>query len=78
MEAYRRSTGDRMTYERLSNLTGIATGTLQQIGSRLDYHPTLANVEKLCVGLRVPIQDMLEIIPDPPKAKRGRKKKRGA
>lgn len=76
MEAYRRRTAERMTYERLSKLTGIATGTLQQIGSRLGYHPTLANVEKLCLALDVPIQDILEIIPEPPKTKQATKKRR--
>ncbi len=77
METYRQRTGKRITYEGLSKLTGIATGTLQQIGSRLGYHPTLANVEKLCLALDVPLHDLLEVIDDPPKAKRtGRKKKR--
>ncbi len=76
MEAYRRNTGERITYEGVSKLTGIAIGTLQQIGSRVDYHPTLANVEKLCVALDVPIQEMLEIIPERPKSKRATMKKR--
>ena len=70
MEAYRRRTGKRITYGRLAESTGIALGTLQQIGSRLDYHPTLANVEKLCRALDVPLHDMLEMIDDPPKPKR--------
>jgi DNA-binding Xre family transcriptional regulator len=69
MEAYRRRTGQRMTYERLAELTGIACGTLHQMGRRLDYHPTLANVEKLCVALEAPLDGLLEIVPDPPKAK---------
>ncbi len=75
MEAYRRNTGERITYEGVSKLTGIAIGTLQQIGSRVEYHPTLANVEKLCVALDVPIQEMLEIVPDRPKATRAKKRK---
>lgn len=74
MEAYRRKTGKRMTYDHLAQLTGIALGTLQQIGSRLDYHPILGNVEKLCLALGVPLHDMLEMIPDPPKPKRRTKK----
>jgi DNA-binding Xre family transcriptional regulator len=80
METYRRRAGTRMTYERLSELTGIALGTLQQMGSRLDYHPTLANVEKLCAALETPLGGMLEIVPDPPKPaskKKKRKKKQG-
>ncbi len=74
MEAYRRRTGKRITYEQLAESTGIARGTLQQIGSRLDYHPTLANVEKLCRALDVPPGDLLEIIDDPPKPKRKAKR----
>ncbi len=76
MEAYRRRTGTRMTYERLSELTGIALGTLQQMGSRLDYHPTLANVEKLCSALETPLDGMLEMVPDPPKSKAKRTPKK--
>ena len=70
MEAYRRRSGKRMTYERLAELTGIAKGTLHQMGRRLDYHPTLANVEKLCAALETPLGGMLEIVPDPPKPKK--------
>lgn len=76
MEAYRRRTGERMTYEKLADLTGIAHSTLRSIGSRLNYHPTFANVEKLCRALQVPLDDMLELIDDPPKPKPATKKRR--
>ena len=75
MEAHRRRTGERMTYERRADLTGIAHSTLRSIGSRLGYRPTLANVEKLCRTLDVPLHEMLEMIDDPPKRKRGAKRK---
>lgn len=78
IEAYRRRTGERMTYQRLSEATGIAKGTLQQMGRKLDYHPTLENVEKLCLALDTPLGGMIEIVPDPPKAKRTRKKPRAS
>ena len=67
MEGYRRRTGERMTYEKLAEVTGIAHSTLRSIGSRLGYTPTFANVEKLCRTLDVPLHDMLEMIDDPPK-----------
>ncbi|MGD8451606.1 MAG: helix-turn-helix transcriptional regulator [Phycisphaerae bacterium] len=73
MLAYRRRTGRRITYEDLARVTGLAVGTLQSIATRENYHPTLANVEKLCLALQVPIQDFLEIVPDPPK-RRGKRK----
>ncbi len=76
MLAYQRRTGEKITYERLAEMTEIAPGTLQSIGSRQNYHPTWENVEKLCLALGVPLHEMLELIPDPPKAKRTKKKPR--
>ena len=76
MLAYQRRTGEKITYEDLARMTGIASGTLQSIGSRKNYHPTWENVEKLCLALDVPLHDMLELVPDPPKSKPKRKAKR--
>ena len=76
MEVYRRRTGERMTYAKLSALTGISQETLRSIGSRLNYRPTLGNVEKLCRALDVPLHDLLELIDDPPKPKRKRTQKK--
>lgn len=74
MEVHRLRTGERMTYDKLSELTGISVGTLQSIGSRPNYHPTLAKIDKLCLALNVEVQDLLEVRPDLPKPKRSRKK----
>lgn len=76
MEAYRRKTGERMTYRRLAERTGIAQGTLEVIGRRLGYNATLATIEKICHALEVPLHDMLEVIDEPPKSKRPKKKRR--
>ena len=76
MEAYRRRTGERMTYAKLAERTGISHATLRTIGSVLTYHPTLANVERICKALDVTPGDLLEIIDEPPKRKRTKKKKR--
>ena len=46
-------------------MTGLAVSTLQSIATRENYHPTLENVEKLCIALEIRIQDFLEIVPDP-------------
>ena len=73
MEEYRRRTGERMTYSKLSALTGMAVSTLSKIGSEMGKHTTLANVEKICTALGVSTGDLLDIIPDPPKAKPKRK-----
>ena len=77
MEAYRLRTGERLTYAKLAEMSGVAEGTLNSIGSRLGYNVTVATVEKLCRALEVSFHDLLEMIDDPPKAKRGPKKERG-
>ena len=76
MEAYRRRTGQRITYAELAERTGISHATLRTIGSVLAYHPTLANVERICKALDVSPGDLLEIIEDPPKPKRTSKKRK--
>ena len=76
MEAYRRRTGERMTYAKLAEQTGIAASTLRTIGSNLRYHTTFGNLEKICLALGVSPGDVLEIIPDPPKPEIKSKPKR--
>ncbi len=75
MDDHRMSTGERMTYGDLAEISGVAEGTLNSIGSRLGYQPNLATVEKICRALEVPLHEMLEMIDDPPKSKRKRKSK---
>ncbi len=70
MEAYRRRTGERVTYKVLAERTGIAHGTLQIMGSQPGYNATLAILEKICRTLDVSFGDLLELIDDPAKAKR--------
>ncbi len=74
IEAYKRRTGQRMTYDILAEKTGIGHGTLRTIGSRDDYNATLATLEKICWALDVTPADVLELIDDRPKGKRGAKK----
>ena len=69
MEAYRRRTGERMTYKLLAERTGIAHGTLQIMGSQPGYNATIATLEKICRALSVDFGNLLELIDDPPKAK---------
>ncbi len=76
MLSYWRRTGQKITYEELAAKTGLAPGTLQSIATRESYLPTLANVEILCRALDVPFHDMVEMIDDPPKPKRPKKRKR--
>lgn len=63
MEEYRRRTGERMTYERLASLTGIARWTLESIASRDTYDTRLSTIAKLCRALGCQPGDILELIP---------------
>ena len=70
MERYRLRTGQRVTYAKLAELSGVAKGTLSSIGSRVGYNVTLVTVEKISRALGVPFHDMVEVIEDPPKPKK--------
>lgn len=61
MERYRRRTGERLTYEKLSAMSGVSRPTLEAIGSREDYNPTLATVEKICTALGSSLAELLEM-----------------
>ncbi len=76
IQAYKRRTGGRMTYQILSERTGIAEGTLRNMGSRPNYNATIATLTKVCVALDVTPGDLLELIDAPPKPKRPKKSKR--
>ena len=77
MLAYKRHTGEKMTYEVLAERTGLATGTLQNMGSRPRYNATLATLAKICKALDVTPGDLLEFVDDPPKKKpKGKKSKK--
>ena len=76
MLAYKRHTGKKMTYEILAEHTGLATGTLQNMGSRPHYNASLATLARVCKALDVTPGDLLELIDDPPKPTRTSKKKK--
>ena len=71
-----RSPSERMTYAILAELSGLAAGTLHSMGSRDDYHATLATPARIRGALDVAPGDLLGFIEDSPKAKRVRKKAR--
>ncbi len=77
MIAYKRRTAERMTYEILAERTGIAEGTLRNMGSQPGYNATVSTLTKICVALDVTPGDLLELTDDPMGAKGAAKKKRG-
>ena len=50
-EDYRRPTGDRMTYTKLAQLTGLSRATLESLASRQAYNIRLSTIDKVCVAL---------------------------
>ena len=59
MENHRRRTGERMTYERLAQLTGLSRQTLESLASRPGYNSTLDTVARLCRALNCQPGDLL-------------------
>ena len=64
MEDYRRRTGERITYEWLSERTGLARATLESLATRQSYNPRLSTIEKLCNALNCMPGDLLVLIAD--------------
>lgn len=62
MEEFRRRTGERMTYEKLAQQTGLSKATLESLASRESYNTRLSTIEKLCCALECQPGDLLELI----------------
>ena len=62
MDEYRQQTGEKITYERLAQQTGISKSTLESLASRPSYNTRLSTIEKLCLALRCTPGDLLELI----------------
>lgn len=57
--------GERITYDQLSQLTGLSRATLEAIGSRASYNPRLSTIDRLCEVLGCGLAEILEIVPSP-------------
>ena len=62
MEEYRRRTGERLTYEKLAERSGVGKATLESIASREGYNPTLETIEKVCRVLDCQPGSLLELV----------------
>lgn len=62
MQESERRTGQRMTYARLSVLTGISKAALESLGSRDDYNPTLDTIDRICSALGCGVGELLELM----------------
>lgn len=59
MERYERNTGERITYELLSERTGLSRATIEALGSRVSYNPRLSTIGSLCDALGCTPADIL-------------------
>ena len=59
MENYHRRTGERMTYKRLAQRTGLSRQTLESVASRPNYNSTLDTIARLCRALDCQPSDLL-------------------
>ena len=64
MERYGERTDQRVTYETLAQRTGLSKATLEAIGSRDNYNPTLDTIERICRALDCGIGALLELSSD--------------
>jgi DNA-binding Xre family transcriptional regulator len=65
MNEFRRRTGERMTYEKLAERTGLSKATLESLASRNTYNTRLSTIEKLCQALGCQPGDLLELDTQP-------------
>jgi DNA-binding Xre family transcriptional regulator len=61
MEEFRRRTGERMTYEKLAERTGLSRATLESLATRDTYNTRLSTIERLCRVLGCLPGDLLEL-----------------
>jgi putative transcriptional regulator len=64
MQEFRQRTGKRVTYDQLAAMTKLSKASLQAIGSRDDYNPTLAAIDRICTALGCNVSDLLDHVPD--------------
>ncbi|QEH81579.1 helix-turn-helix transcriptional regulator [Sphingomonas sp. C8-2] len=60
MEAYRRRTGETLTYADLAARTGLSRPTLESMATRSSYNTTLTAIDRICAALDCLPGDLLE------------------
>jgi DNA-binding Xre family transcriptional regulator len=61
METHTRRTGERMTYQKLADASGLSVATLQSLAARPGYNTRLSTVERLCIALGCTPGELLEL-----------------
>lgn len=63
MNRIQQATGEKVTYSSLAKKTGLSRATLEAIGSRADYQPSLRAIDQLCTALDCELSELLERAP---------------
>jgi len=66
MAAYRKRTGQPLTYADLADRTGLSRFSLESLGTRSSYNTTLDTIERICRALGCTPADLLELDADAP------------
>ena len=61
MDRYEAQTGERLTYERLAERTGLSPATIQSMATRQGYNASLATIERICIALHCTPGDLLHL-----------------
>lgn len=61
VERHETLTGERVTYARLAEMTGIALSTIESLASRRDYNPTSKTLARICAALNCAPGELLEL-----------------
>lgn len=63
IERHERATGEKVTYSSLARATGLSRSTIEAIGSRPGYQPSLFVIDQLCTALKCELAEILERVP---------------
>lgn len=69
--------GRHLTLEELSGKTEIHRTTLSRIATKRGYNTTTENINNLCEFFGCQVADLMEYVPDPPKAAEGEDQGKG-
>lgn len=64
MAVYSEKYGKVITYQDIANVTGISRSTIEALGSRQNYNPTLSVINSLCQFFDCSISELLEFNKD--------------
>lgn len=61
VERHETLSGERLTYARLAEMTGIAPSTIESLATRRDYNPTSKTLARICAALNCSPGELLEL-----------------